>query len=324
MRMSLSLVRRGVQAGFVLFCLWVGWRFYGFYLWLTGASTVMVPRPPSVEAFLPISGLLGFKSFVMTGVFDPIHPAGLVILLAAVGSALVFRRAFCGYVCPVGCLFDAVHGLSTRFFPSLTLPSWLDLGLRSIKYLVLLFFLGTIFGAMSLQAVQGFLRSPYNILADVNMLEFFLDPGFLFLAILALLVVASMFIPRFWCRYLCPYGALVEGVSWASPLAVHRRPDQCVHCGQCTRVCPEGIGVDIKERVSSPACMLCMRCLETCPAPDALDIRVMSRHRVRGYWIGLGMVAVFVLAWVIALASGHWHTRVSPDMVRMLLERGGF
>jgi hypothetical protein len=35
-------------------------------------------------------------------------------------------------------------------------------------------------------------------------------------------------------------------------------------------------------------------------------------------------VAVFVLAWVIALASGHWHTRVSPDMVRMLLERGGF
>jgi hypothetical protein len=67
-----------------------------------------------------------------------------------------------------------------------------------------------------------------------------------------------------------------------------------------------------------------MRCLETCPAPDALDIRVMSRHRVRGYWIGLGMVAVFVLAWVIALASGHWHTRVSPDMVRMLLERGGF
>ncbi|WP_176724137.1 4Fe-4S binding protein [Desulfoplanes formicivorans] len=320
--MSLSLARRCVQAGFVLFCLWVGWRFYGFYLWLTGALAVMVPRPPSVEAFLPISGLLGFKSFVLTGEFDPIHPAGLVILLAAVGSALVFRRAFCGYVCPIGCLFDAVHRLSSRFLPCPTLPSWLDLGLRGLKYLVLLFFLGTIFGAMSLQAVQGFLHSPYNMLADVNMLEFFLDPSSLFLVVLGILVVASMFIPRFWCRYLCPYGALVEGVSWASPLAVHRRPDQCVHCGQCSRVCPEAIRVDIKERVSSPACMLCMRCVESCPAPNALDIRAVSRWRVSGYWIPLGMVAVFLLAWITALASGHWHTQVSPDMVRMLVEKG--
>lgn len=242
MHMSLSLVRRIVQAGFALFCLWVGWRFYGFYLWLTGSSDVMVPRPPSVEAFLPISGLLGLKSFVLTGVFDPIHPAGLVILLVAVGSALMFRRAFCGYVCPIGCLFDAVHRLASRFVPCLTLPFWLDRVLRSLKYLVLLFFLGTIFGAMSLPAVQGFLHSPYNMLADVKMLEFFLHPSSLFLVVFGILVVAGMFIPRFWCRYLCPYGALVEVVAWASPLAVHRNPDQCLHCGRCTRVCPEGIG----------------------------------------------------------------------------------
>ncbi|WP_069856930.1 4Fe-4S binding protein [Desulfoplanes formicivorans] len=126
MRISFSCVRRSVQVVFALFCLFTGWRFYRYSLWLTGASTVAAVRPPSVEAFLPISALLGFKSFLVTGVFDSIHPAGLVILLAAVGSALLLRRAFCGYICPIGLFSDGLFRLGEGFLPRPSIPRPLE------------------------------------------------------------------------------------------------------------------------------------------------------------------------------------------------------
>ena len=83
----INILRRTVQASFALFCLYAGYRFYLFYLWAAGRSETFVPRPPSVEAFLPIGALVNLKRLLLTGQFDPIHPAGLTIFLAA-----LFRR----------------------------------------------------------------------------------------------------------------------------------------------------------------------------------------------------------------------------------------
>ena len=322
MHISSAFVRRGVQTGFAVFCLFIGWRFYGFYLWLTGVAPVMVSRPPSVEAFLPISALLGLKSFLTTGVFDRIHPAGLAVLLAVMVSALVFRRGFCGYICPVGLISDVLTRLGKGRVPYIALPRWVDMGLRSIKYILLLFFVGTVFVGMDLVSVESFLRSPYNILADVKMLQFFASPSLTFGLVVGALALAGIVIPRFWCRYLCPYGALVEVCALSSPVAVQRDPEACIRCGKCTRVCPEGIVVEKKERVSSPACMLCMRCVEVCPAKDALDIKVLKTRSLAPYWIAVGLVGCIFAGYCLAALTGHWHTEVSPDMVRMLLQKG--
>jgi hypothetical protein len=77
---AIARLRFAAQAGFTLFCLYAGYRFYGYYLWMMDQSETFVARPPSVEAFLPISALLGLKRFVLTGRWDEIHPAGLTIL----------------------------------------------------------------------------------------------------------------------------------------------------------------------------------------------------------------------------------------------------
>src|SRR5210317_2140562 len=98
----IRLLRTLVQAGFTLFCLYTGYRFYLFYLWGTGQSLTYVPRPPSVEAFLPISALVGLKRLVLSGHYDMIHPAGLTIFLAAIFIAILLRKGFCGWICPVG------------------------------------------------------------------------------------------------------------------------------------------------------------------------------------------------------------------------------
>ena len=98
----ISSLRIAVQAGFTLFCLYAGYRFYLFYLWGTGQSDIYVPRPPSVEAFLPIGALVGLKRFLLSGHFDMIHPAGLTIFMAALVIGLLLRKGFCGWICPVG------------------------------------------------------------------------------------------------------------------------------------------------------------------------------------------------------------------------------
>jgi len=67
----IKTLRTIIQAGFALFCLYGGYRYYLFYLWGTGQSSTYVPRPPSVEAFLPISALVGLKRLILSGRYDP-------------------------------------------------------------------------------------------------------------------------------------------------------------------------------------------------------------------------------------------------------------
>ena len=97
-----STLHVAVQACFFLFTILVGVQFVLFASWAMGLTEVFTARPAAVEGFLPISSLLALKRFLLTGLWDPIHPAGLTILIFALLSALFLRKGFCGYVCPVG------------------------------------------------------------------------------------------------------------------------------------------------------------------------------------------------------------------------------
>ena len=85
------------------------------YLWASSQSDIYVPRPPSVEAFLPISALVNLKRLVLTGQFDTIHPAGLTIFMAALVIGLLLRKGFCGWICPVGFASNLAEAFSRRF-----------------------------------------------------------------------------------------------------------------------------------------------------------------------------------------------------------------
>ena len=75
---------------------------------------------------------------------------------------------------------------------------------------------------MSVPAIRAFLEGPYGMVDDVKMLNFFRFLGLTGGIVIALLVLASVFVQNFWCRYLCPYGALMGLASLASPLRIRR------------------------------------------------------------------------------------------------------
>ncbi len=312
-RRNLPVLRLVVQSGFLVFCLWMGYRFFLFYQWAVGASDRFVPRPPSVEGFLPISGLLGLKKLMLTGRWDSIHPAGLTILLTAIVIGLVWRKGFCGWICPVGAVSNLAERAGRRMGILLSPPRWLDLPLLAGKYLLLAFFLYVIFWKMDLGQVIGFMRTPYNIAADAKMLHFFLQPSTLAATILAVLVVVSFVIRNFWCRYLCPYGALLGLLALVGPVAVRRDEEACIHCSKCDRVCPTAVRVSTKEVVRSAECIGCLECVAACPRRDCLTVTAPTRRRLPWWGLPVAVLATFFAAYLVAVATGHWQTSVPLD-----------
>ena len=315
-----------VQAAFTLFCVHVGFRFAAFLAWATGQSDVMAARPGAVEGFLPISGLLGLRQWLATGQWDHVHPAGLTILLAALAMAFLFRKGFCAYVCPVGFLSSLLEKAGRRIGLAKVPPRKLDLALTSVKYLGLFGFGYSVFLGMDLRSVQAFLTAPYNLTADARMLAFFADPSALSLTIIGVLALLCLAVRNFWCRYLCPYGALLGLFSWLGPTAVTRDESACIQCGKCARGCPAGIPVDRKSAVRTPECIGCAECVGNCPAPGCLTVKAAGRVRLPWYALALGTVAVLLLFWAWAKATGHWDVDIPPAMLKkiytMLLARG--
>ena len=257
-RSELKHLRFAVQAGFSLFCLYSGYCFYLFYLWASGSSRFYVQRPPAVEAFLPISSLIGLKRLLFTGVYDEIHPAGLTIFIAALLLAMLCRKGFCGWICPVGFISNLIGKVGLKLEIIIRPPVFLHYILLPLKYALLATFAFMILLNMDLAAIEAFIISPYNVVVDARMLLFFIEPTILTILIMTILVAGSFFSRNFWCRYLCPYGALLGIIALMGPVRIRREQGKCIDCQKCEKVCPASIRVTAKESINSPECLGCL------------------------------------------------------------------
>src|SRR5215472_2194489 len=100
-------VRRSYQIAFLLLNVWLGGQ---FYLWVrhfeTAGQSPYVNRPPGVEGWLPIAGMMNLKYFLVTGHVPGLHPAAMFLLLTFLSIAFLFRKAFCSWLCPVGTISE--------------------------------------------------------------------------------------------------------------------------------------------------------------------------------------------------------------------------
>ena len=311
-------MRHAVQTLWAVVVLAIGWQ---FVRWVHGleAGRIAGSRPPGVEGFLPISGLMSLRHLAITGEIHPVHPAALVLVLLALVLSLLLKKAFCSWVCPLGTLSELLLAAGRRIFRrSFALPRWLDVPLRGLKYLLLAFFVWAIFFVMSPLALAQFLDGPYNRVADVKMLGFFAHLTPFATWFLVVVAAASLLVPLFWCRYLCPYGALLGLVSLLSPFKITRRASSCIDCGLCARACPARLPVDALRRVRSAECAGCLSCVAACPVTSALQLEAPRGLRLRPAIATLIVLALFLggIGW--ARWSGHWRTSVGD---REYLER---
>lgn len=314
-RRQIAWLRHALQIGTALAVLWVG---YEFVIWVRGieAGQAVGTRPPGVEAFLPLAALMSLRHLWISGEIHPVHPAGLVILLAILGTSILLKKAFCSWLCPIGTLSEVLAAWSRRLFRRrLALPRVLDVPLRGLKYLLLAFFVHAIFFLMRPDDLLAFLDSPYSRVADIKMLYFFERLSPFALQVLVGLGVLSFVIPYFWCRYLCPYGALLGLVSFVSPLKVTRHAPSCIDCGLCSKACPANLPVARLGRVRSDECFGCLSCVAACPVDRALRVETPAPWRVAVRPALLALLVLLLFGGSIQAARlwGVWANPITND-----------
>ncbi len=307
--------RSVIQFSFAALCIWIGVEFAMFMSWGTsGGAAPFTGRPPGVEGFLPISALISMKYWLETGIINNIHPSGLIILFAILAVSIVLKKAFCSWLCPVGTLSESLWMLGKKLFGrTFDLPRWLDLPLRSLKYLLMAFFVYSIIG-MDTTELSAFIYSPYNKMADVKMYLFFATITSFALGTIIVLVLLSVVIKNFWCRFLCPYGALLGIAGWLSPLKITRTKESCVDCELCTKACPSRIKVHTATRVWSDECTSCMACVAVCPVKDTLELRAAKKaSAVPAKVYGLLVAGVFVAVVGMAMLTGFGQNGITKE-----------
>jgi polyferredoxin len=130
---------------------------------------------------------------------------------------------------------------------------------------VLSFFAYAVIG-MSAASIAEFLNSPCALVVDVRMLNFFRYISGTAAWVVLGLVLASLFVQNFWCRYLCPYGGFPGLVSLRSPMQITRNASTCIDCAKCAKACPSALPVDKLVQVRSVECTGCLECVAVCPA----------------------------------------------------------
>jgi polyferredoxin len=186
--------------------------------------------------------------------------------LAITLSAIFIGRRFCGYICFLGTIQAALFNLRIRLYPKKNLRKKNDDLLKKIKYVVLL---TTLILTITYLSHLYMKFCPVLALAEIKYI------GLSGLISLLTILLFGFIIERFWCRYLCPYAALMNVVQvLGSFIGIKRsvlKRKKCSNCGICSNVCPMKIDLEKVDKITDPNCIHCLRCVKHCPDTGKID-----------------------------------------------------
>jgi NAD-dependent dihydropyrimidine dehydrogenase PreA subunit len=251
-------------------------------------------KEPSIHALCPYGGLESLYSVTFGGKYiDKIFSGTLIILVITLIIALIFRRSFCGLICPFGALQEFFGVIGKKVFRKrFIVPEIMDKPLRYLKYVVLIV---TLYFAW---VTAGLWVNPYDPWAAYGHVsagfESLIEEYSIGLIILIVILIGSLLYDRFFCKYLCPMGAFYGIVSKLSPSKITRNENTCVNCGICNKNCPVNIKVSEKKEIKSAECINCQNCILSCPKNNTLEFKVSTKP----------IKPVFVLSLVFVLFFG--------------------
>lgn len=193
----------------------------------------------------------------------------VTVLIVICLYTIIFGRFFCGFACAFGGLGDAVHAIYVRICKRakrkpIKVPAQIMKALAIVKYVILF-----AIAVMCYAGVYGKLKgtSPWDVFSMLHAGNFKLG-GYVAGAIILVLIMAGMAVQeRFFCRVLCPMGAVFSMLPVLPFFTLHRDRDNCIKgCGACEKICPSGVSLpeDGSPKVSGD-CFGCQKCNGICP-----------------------------------------------------------
>jgi len=227
-------------------------------------------RWAGVDFLCPFGGLETLYSLLAgDGFLRHTAASSVILLVGMLVMAAAYRRSFCGNLCPLGTLQGLFGAAGRRLLRRrLTVPRAVDRVARYLKYAVLVFF-----ALWTWQAAELVLRpyDPWVAWAHLTAPDLLTTYG-IGLAVLVVSLAGSLAYERFFCKYLCPAGALLGLLSRVSFLNIRRDADACIDCGRCDKACMMNVEVATADVVKSSECISCNECVNACPVPGALKV----------------------------------------------------
>ena len=181
-----------------------------------------------VDALCPFGAIESAYAIITIGSYIPKIALSSFILLAGVMVvAIVFRRSFCGLICPLGTIQELFSSLGNKLFShKLTVKPSIDKPARFLKYiiLVLIVVFTAIIGELVYRPYDPW--AAYHHLFSTDLLSEF-PIG---LATLILAVFGSVFYDRIFCKYLCPMGGFLGMISGVGMFRIMRDENTCIDC----------------------------------------------------------------------------------------------
>ncbi|WP_075865544.1 4Fe-4S binding protein [Carboxydothermus islandicus] len=266
---------------------------------------------PSIHALCPYGGLESLYALLFSGSFiKKIFTGTMVLLVLSVLITFLFRRSFCGLICPFGSLQEFFALLGQKIFGRrFNMPEIIDKPLRNLKYLILLLTLGFAWYTGSLWMSP---YDPYSAYGHLSAgLETLMEESLIGFILLIVTIVGSLLYDRFFCKYLCPAGAFYGLLAKLSPYKIIRNDEQCIHCQICNKACPMNIKVDQEIVITSSECINCNECLNVCPKKDVLTPKLNKKSLSTAVVLLLSL-GIFFGGISLAKASGIYTVTPAP------------
>ena len=227
----------------------------------------------SLHAVCPFGGVETLYTMVTSGLLvKKIHDSSLVLAGIVLLLSILFGPVFCGWVCPLGTVQEWVGKLGKKLFRrryNYFVPAQLDNTLRYLRYGVLawVLYVTASSGTLIFEAYD-----PYYALFNFWSTEV----AWSALAILGLILILSIFVQRPWCKYACPYGAVLGITNLFRVFSIKRSETTCKLDGACSIMCPMNIPVDSKKVVRDHQCISCLECTSEAVCPVAKTVLFTS------------------------------------------------
>ena len=223
----------------------------------------------SLHALCPFGGVVTIYQYATTGTFvQKIHESAFVLMIIGFALAFLFGPVFCGWVCPLGTVQEWVGKLGKKLFKrryNHFIPARLDNILRYLRYLILAW-------VIYVTATTGTLifasYDPYFALFNFWTTEVAAGS----LIILGITLMLALFVERPWCKYACPYGAVLGLTNLFRVFKIRRAESTCKADGACSIMCPMNIPVDTVKTVRNHQCISCLECTSEAVCPVAKTV----------------------------------------------------
>lgn len=219
----------------------------------------------------------------------------MAVLLVLCLYTIIFGRFFCGFACAFGSLGDGVHALYVWICKRIKkkpvkMSEKAAFKLALVKYVVLALIVLLCYGGVYTKA-QG--TSPWDVFSMIHAGNLKLG-GYIPGLIILLLILAGMCVQeRFFCRFLCPMGAVFSLLPVLPFFSLHRDRENCIKgCSACTKRCPADVELPEAGAIAvSGDCFQCQKCIDTCPKGNVH----CGIHRIRGNEILFTIVKALIL-----------------------------